>query len=195
MPPPALPRLAVFSHQSSTLLDSRSPVKETPLAIGDAATEPPPPRRRTVPRTGPRFCDCMAAAIAGASSTDVSQRRGRPPADQPSASRGAMESAAPSGQRVSSPHKHPAQRPDSLSSPRAVPTSLLSSRPARETCETTFAKPVDTSLDTLSARRWPDCPPQVASRSCRPCPPAQVHLHSRYVKIQHAVSARGGPCA
>ena len=82
-----------------------------------------------------------------------------------------------SKQRVSSPRKHPAQRPDALCSSRTMPTSLLSSRPARETRETTFAKPVATSLDTLSARRWPDCPPEIASRSCRPSPAEQVHLH------------------
>ena len=67
----------------------RSSVKETALAIGDAATEPPSPCRRTVPSTGPRSCHCTVAAIIGASSADFSQRRGRPPADQPSAPRGA----------------------------------------------------------------------------------------------------------
>ena len=172
----------------------RSPVKETALAIGDAATEPPPPRRRTVPRTGPRSCHCTVAAIAGASSTDFSQRRGRPPADQPSASRGVWNRQLLAGSGFPTTAKiQPNGQTHSAASP-TMPTSLLSSRPARETCETTFAKPVATSLDTLSARRWPVCPPKVASRPCRPSPPAQVHLHHVCENPTHR-SARGGPCA
>ena len=55
--------------------------------------------------------------------------------------------------------------------------SSLGGHPARSSVCSSFATPVATSLDTLSARRWPGCPPLVASRRCRPSPPAQVHLH------------------
>ena len=167
----------------------RSPVKETALAIGDAATEPPPPRRCTVPRTGPRSCHCTVAAIIGASSADFSQRRRRPPADQPSACRGVWNRQLLKGSGFPAPATSSPTARHTLQPPHDAYQFAV-----RETCETTFAKPVATSLDTLSARRWPDCPPKVASRPCGPSPPAQVHLHHVCENLTHR-SARGGPCA
>ena len=160
VPPPALLRPAVFSRWSLALLRcrrNRSLLRHAAALYQGLGRDP---------ATAPWGIEYGLLAAQGTASCrsaiGVSWR---------------MESAAACGQRVSSPRKHPAQRPDSLCSPRTMPTSLLSQRPARETYDTTFAKPVATSLETLSKRRWPDCPPQVASRPCRPSPPAQVHLH------------------
>ena len=69
--------------------------------------------------------------------------------------------------------------------------SSLGGHPARRSGCSSFAKPEATSMDTSSQLRWPDCPPQVASRRCRPSPPAQVHLHYVCENPTHR-SARGG---
>ena len=68
--------------------------------------------------------------------------------------------------------------------------SSLGGHPARGSGCSSFAKPVATSLDASSQRRWPGCPPQVASRSCRPSPVAQVHLHHVCEKSNTPLSSR-----
>ena len=68
--------------------------------------------------------------------------------------------------------------------------SSLDGHPARSSGCSSFAKPVATSLDTSPQRRWPDCPPQVVSRPCRPSPPEQVHQHHVCEKSNTPLSSR-----
>ena len=153
----------------------RNPVKETALAIGDAATEPPPPRRRTAPRTGPRSCHCTVEHRVQGHQVRTSR----------SAGDGLLQI---SHQRlvaygIGSCSRAAGFQPPQTSSPTARFTLQLPHDAYQFAVLTTSARNARDHFRKAGGHflgyliRAANCPPQVASTSCRPSPPAQVHLH------------------